>query len=237
MRFPTEQFEILCLENGIPLEGAVLQQFAAYAEFLVEYNQKVNLTAITEPWEIAVKHFWDSLLLLKAVSPGQGAKLADVGTGAGFPGVPLKLARPDLQLTLLDSLNKRVVFLQQLAEKLDFSAEMVHMRAEEAGRAPHFREQFDLVTARAVAALPLLCEYCLPLVRVGGQFVAMKARSVQEELKASEKALKLLGGEIEDVHALTLPEGEERVLVVVKKISQCPPKYPRPTAQMAKRPL
>ena len=159
---------------GLELSAGCYEKLDYYASFLVEYNQKVNLTALTAPEEILIKHFLDSMLLTRHVQIPLGASLIDVGTGAGFPSVPVLLLREDLQLTLLDSLNKRIVFLQQLAEKLGIRVRCIHARAEEAGRMPELREQFDLATARAVAAMPVLTEYCIPFVKPGGIFVAMK---------------------------------------------------------------
>lgn len=234
---PKEKLQDWADGYGILLKEPMLEQLDRYAELLCTYNEKVNLTAITEPEEIARKHFLDSLLLAAALPFAQGAKLADVGTGAGFPGVPLKILRPDLSLTLIDSLKKRIVFLQALSQEIAVSFEALHLRAEEAGRQKGLREGFEIVTARAVAALPVLCEYCLPLVKPGGTFAALKSRGVQEEIKEAERAVSLLGGEMEQVRCFQLPGGEERAFVLIKKISQTPPKYPRPSAKMAKNPL
>ena len=222
---------------GVPLDAGQLERFDLYARMLVEWNERMNLTAITEPGEIVVKHFVDSLTLLAAVRPPEGARLIDVGTGAGFPAVPLKIARPDLQVTLLDSLQKRLTFLGELSAALGQENACVHARAEEAGRDPAFRERFDLATARAVAHLRELCEYCLPFVKPGGRFVALKGGDMAVELAESEKAVRLLGGKVEELRPLKLPDGSGRTLVVVKKISQTSTKYPRPHAKMAKNPL
>ena len=159
---------------GVALSGGQLTLFAEYARLLLEWNERMNLTAITDPEGIAVRHFVDSLTLLRAAEPAPGAKLLDVGTGAGFPSVPACIARPDLKPTLLDSLKKRLLFLQELTEALSIQAELVHQRAEDAARLSEYREQFDLVCARAVARLSALCEYCLPFVRLGGSFAALK---------------------------------------------------------------
>lgn len=234
---PTDKLKDWAAAYGLSLEPPVLEKLDEYAEFLAAYNEKVNLTAITDPEEIARKHFLDSLLLAAAEPLAPGARLADVGTGAGFPGVPLKLLRPDLSLTLLDSLRKRIVFLQELSQRLNLSYETLHLRAEDAGRQPALREQFDVVTARAVASLPVLCEYCLPLAKVGGVFAALKSRGVEEELEAAGRAVSLLGGKLVGVRRFQLPIEGERAIVIIKKISQTPPKYPRPSAKMAKSPL
>lgn len=196
----------------------------------------MNLTAITDPDEIAVKHFYDSLLLLTAVDLPTGASVVDVGTGAGFPGVVLKIARPDIRLTLLDSLGKRLTFLEALLQELGLSADLVHARAEEAGRGK-LRESFDLVTARAVAALPVLSEYCLPFAGVGGTFVAMKGASAGEELRGSLGAIARLGGDEPELVTKLLPGGDQRGFIIVRKKTATPSAYPRPSAKIAKAPL
>lgn len=234
---PTDKLKGWAEREGILLDGQMLSQFEEYARFLYAYNEKVNLTAITEPEEIARKHFLDSLLLLAALPVPKGARVADVGSGAGFPGVPLKIARPDLSLTLIDSLNKRITFLQELSGRLRLPCEALHLRAEEAGRQKGLRGQFDLAAARAVASLPVLCEYCLPLLKMGGVFAALKSRGVEEELQAAGRAISLLGGELMPLRRFSLPGGEERAFVLIKKISQTPTQYPRPSAKMAKNPL
>ncbi len=236
-------FERLCemaKAVGAPLTMGQLVKLDKYAELLVEWNEKMNLTAITAPDEMLVKHFVDSL----TASPylPQGAfSLIDVGTGAGFPGVPLGIWRPDCDLTLLDSLNKRLIFLEALCEAVGVKATRVHARAEEGGQKAALREQFDVATARAVAALPVLCEYCLPFVKVGGVFLALKGPDADNEVAASANALAKLGGRVREVVALTLPDTDggvlERRLVVVEKVSPTPAKFPRPSAKMAKQPL
>ncbi len=222
---------------GILLGDCQLEQFDCYAQTLVEWNQKMNLTAITEPREIVIKHFIDSLALLTAVELSQGAKVIDVGTGAGFPSVPVKIARPDICLTLLDSLNKRVVFLDALSKALGQENDCIHFRAEEAGRNPAYREQFDLAPARAVAHLRELSEYCLPFVSVGGRFAAMKGGDIDAELAESTKAIALLGGKVEKIKQFSLPDDSRRSILLIKKISQNTTKYPRPSAKIAKNPL
>lgn len=234
---PKEKLRDWAFGYGIVLEAEALEKLDQYAQFLCAYNGKVNLTAITEPEEIARKHFLDSLLLAAATPMPEGARLADVGTGAGFPGVPLKILRPDIRLTLIDSLQKRIVFLQALSQQLALPFEALHLRAEDAGRQSGLREQFDMAAARAVAALPVLCEYCLPLVKVGGLFAALKSRGAEEEMAAAQRAISQLGGELEGVRRFQLPGAEERAIVLIRKISQTPPKYPRPSAKMAKSPL
>lgn len=224
-------------EIGIELSSESLDRFDKYAEMLVETNKTLNLTAITEPDEIVTKHFCDSLSLLKEVEIPQGAKLIDVGTGAGFPGVVLLIARPDLKITLMDSTNKRLVFVQSVVDALGLKANVVHSRAEEAGKDPAFREKYDFVTARAVANMQTLSEYCLPFLKVGGLFAAMKGAKASDELSVAKGAIKILGGQVHSAKGFNLFDCGERSLLCVKKISQTPSKYPRPSAQIAKKPL
>ncbi|MBQ8228768.1 MAG: 16S rRNA (guanine(527)-N(7))-methyltransferase RsmG [Clostridia bacterium] len=224
-------------DMGIELSSESLDRFDKYAEMLVETNKTLNLTAITEPDEIVSKHFCDCLSLLKEVEIPQGSKLIDVGTGAGFPGVVLLIARPDLKITLMDSTNKRLVFVQSVVDALGLNANVVHSRAEEAGKDKKFREQYDFVTARAVANMQTLSEYCLPFLKVGGIFAAMKGAKASDELNIAKGAIKILGGQVHSAKEFTLPDCGERSILCVKKISQTPPKYPRASAQIAKKPL
>lgn len=224
-----------CSTWNIPLTGSQLDLLDRYATLLVEYNQKVNLTAITTPDGIEDRHFADSLLF--AAQPEVAGRLVDVGTGAGFPGVVARIFKPDLQLTLMEPTGKRVDFLKYLCAELGLTGvEFAKERAEEAAR-KQWREQFDVACARAVAALPVLCEYCLPLVKVGGVFVAMKGPDAPEELAASGGALKKLGGKAGETRRFTLPDRSARSLVFLKKISQTPPAYPRNGGKIAKKPL
>jgi len=223
-------------DYGFALTGAQLDAFDRYAALLVQWNEKMNLTAITAPRDIVVKHFVDSLLTLKAAPLPQGARLVDVGSGAGFPSVPMAILRPDLRVTHLDSLNKRLVFLQELCGQLGIAARQVHARAEEAGRGP-LRQSFDCAAARAVAQLNKLSEYCLPLVRQGGLFLALKGADADAEVQAAQKAIALLGGSLKEVRHCTLPDGDRRAIAVVQKVAPTPPKYPRPSAQISKLPL
>ncbi|MBP8594470.1 MAG: 16S rRNA (guanine(527)-N(7))-methyltransferase RsmG [Ruminococcus sp.] len=230
-------FELCCskfAEYEIELTETQYRKFDKYADFLVEYNQKVNLTAITAPDEILVKHFIDSCLVTKFIDLPEKLSIIDVGTGAGFPSVPLKIIRPDLKLTLLDSLNKRIVFLQQLCDMLEIEAEFIHGRAEDFSKMPEFREKFDFSCARAVAELSTLTELCLPFVRVGGTFISLKGPG--EDLKPANNAVTILGGKIARVNEYSL-ENDERRLICIEKISQTPPKYPRNSAQIKKKPL
>lgn len=219
------------------LQETALERLSFYGDFLAEYNQKVNLTAITDPEGILVKHFEDSLALLPYLPEEKTISLADVGTGAGFPGVVLLIARPDLSLTLIEATEKKLRFLELLLSHLSLSAQLCHRRAEEAGRDPAFREAFDAVSARAVASLPVLSEYCLPLVKPGGRFLAMKSMLAQKELADSRRAIALLGAETEKQIDYRLSNGDARSLIVIKKISQISSKYPRPTSVILKRPL
>lgn len=213
------------------------EPLSRYCTLLLDWNNRMNLTAITEDEAVAVKHFIDSLLPLKLWNLPQGASVIDVGTGAGFPGVVLSLARPDLQMTLLDSLQKRLTFLDAVCTQLEARAALVHARAEDAGRAPAHRAQYDLAVSRAVANLASLAEYCLPLVKTGGVLLAMKGSSGREECAAAQNAIALCGGKIEQVIDYALPGGDPRTLVVVRKISQTPAKYPRTAAKISKNPL
>lgn len=227
----------LAAEYGVSLPAGAENQFLLYQELMLAWNEKINLTAITDPEGILHKHFLDSLLPLAALALADGASLIDVGTGAGFPGVPLKIARPDISLTLLDSLRKRTDFLRELSRELGQDNHIVHGRAEQLSRDPLFRERFDIATARAVAALPALCEYCLPYVKPGGRFIALKGPDAGEEAEHSRAAIRLLGGELAEIKTFTLPGGDRRSIVTVKKISQTPTKYPRTGVKISKSPL
>ena len=222
---------------GIAISDEQIKKFELLSEMLVEQNKTMNLTAITDPDGIAVKHFADSVSVLTAYDIPVGARVMDIGTGAGFPGMPLLIMRPDIDLTMVDSTAKKLKYVQSTVDSLGLVATTLHTRAEEAGQSKEYREKFDIVCSRAVAALNVLCEYCLPFVKVGGVFVAMKAAKAQEEINDAKAAIKLLGGKIIDEKSFTLSDGGERTLVVIKKISQIPPKYPRPSAQIAKKPL
>lgn len=232
-----EQLAAYAAELEIPLSEAQLAAFDRYAEILVDWNGRMNLTTITKPEEIVVKHFVDSLRVLHEAEIPQGASLIDVGAGAGFPSVPLKIVRPDLRLTLLDSLNKRVTFLDALSEALAQGNVCLHGRAEEAGRSPTLRAQFDFATARGVAHLRELSEYCLPFVKLGGVFAALKGGEIDAELKDSQRAIALLCGRVESVKRFTLPDGSSRTIVLIRKVSHTTTKYPRPHAKMLKNPL
>lgn len=224
----------------IEVDGALAEKLDAYARLLVEWNEKMNLTAITAPTDVVIKHFVDSLTAAPYLPQG-AFSLIDVGTGAGFPGVPLALLRADCRLTLLDSLQKRLNFLEILCRELGIKAQFVHARAEEGGQNPTLRETFDVAAARAVAGLATLCEYCLPFVKVGGCMLALKGPEVEGELSRARFAAKELGGTLRRVDALTLPpdstqNGASRRIVLFDKMTATPAKYPRPTAKIAKKP-
>ncbi len=227
---------------GVELTPTQAAQFDVYASLLVEWNEKMNLTAITDPEGMLVKHFLDSLTAVPCL-PGPEGSLIDVGTGAGFPGVAIAIACPGIKLTLLDSLQKRLTFLDTLCRELGVKATLIHARAEEGGKRPELREQFDVATARAVAALPALCEYCLPFVRPGGRFIALKGPDAANECEAAHNAISLLGGRVTEVVEWSLPAGEyegekaERRLILLDKIAPTPPKYPRQGVKIAKSPL
>jgi len=222
---------------GISINDEQLRRFDLLSELLAEQNKTMNLTAITDPDGIAVKHFADSISVLSAAEIPQGARILDVGTGAGFPGIPLLIMRPDIDLTMIDSTAKKLKYVENTVNELGLIATTLHTRAEEAGQSKEYREKFDFVCSRAVAALNVLCEYCLPFVRQNGLFIAMKGAKAQEEIDAAKGAIKTLGGKIVAEKSFSLSDGGERTLVVIKKISQVPPKYPRPSAQIAKKPL
>ena len=222
---------------GVALDETALTRFEAYARLLCEWNDKINLTAITDPQGITVKHFADSLSLLSVAALPQGASVIDVGTGAGFPGLALKIARPDLQVTLLDSTKKKLMVLENIGRTLGLPVNLLHLRAEEAGKQASFREQFDFATARAVANLRELAEYCLPLVKVSGRFFAMKSAKTQEELNEAAAAIRTLGGELPQVHVIELPQAGERTILEIRKRSTTPALYPRPSAKIARFPL
>ncbi len=231
-----ESAKALFAAAGMPLYEQQYRQLQAYLKTLAETNEKMNLTAITEPAEVWAKHFLDSAALLCHAKLPTGASCIDVGTGAGFPAMVLAVLRPDVQFTLLDSLQKRVCFLEQTAQLLGLgNVRCIHARAEEAARQPELREQFDFATARAVAALPVLAEYCLPFVRVGGVFAAMKGPS--ESVEPAEQAIVTLGGGTVQVTDYTLEQAGARRLVRVEKCRPTPEKYPRRSKQIQQKPL
>ena len=234
-----DRFDTQLIELGITLTEKQKRQFHRYYELLVEWNKVMNLTGITEYDEVNEKHFVDSLAIIKAVNMEEIHSVIDIGTGAGFPGIPLKIAFPHLEACLLDSLKKRVNFLEETFDLLkleDITA--IHGRAEEFAKNKSYREQYDLCVSRAVSNLATLSEYCLPYVKVGGHFISYKSGTVQEELQQAEKAVKILGGKIQDVVYFNLPDSEiQRSLVVIEKIKTTPGRYPRKAGTPLKEPL
>lgn len=229
-------------ELGIALSEEQKQQFIRFYEMLVEKNKVMNLTAITEFEEVIVKHFLDSLAIVKVVSQeilASDVKIIDIGTGAGFPGIPLKIAFPNIRITLLDSLNKRINFLKEVCEELKLeNVEFIHGRSEDFGKNPQYREKYDLCVSRAVANLATLSEFCVPFVQVGGSFVSYKAGDCGEELEQSGKAVDKMGGKIEVTEEYTVPTSDlNRVLLVIKKEKATPKAYPRKAGTPAKEPL
>lgn len=234
-----EQFKDMLAEKGITLSETQIQQFEDYYETLVEWNEKMNLTAITEKSDVYLKHFYDSISASFYFDFSKPLSVCDVGAGAGFPSIPLKIVFPHLHITIVDSLNKRITFLEHLANKLGLSnVRFVHDRAETFGVNAEFREKFDLVTARAVARMSVLSELCLPLAKVGGHFVAMKAANAVEELADGKKAIAILGGKLEEQFSFVLPiEESERSILVIKKEKSTPKKYPRKPGTPNKQPI
>lgn len=227
----------LLLNHGLsPVQA---QQLEEYYELLLDWNEKINLTAITEEHDVITKHFLDSLMCFKSGVIAPESSVIDVGTGAGFPSIPMKIAESGLKLTLLDSLAKRLNFLGEVTEKLSLTdITLVHARAEDGGKSPDLRESFDVAVSRAVANLATLCELCLPFVKVGGYFVSMKGPNVDEDLSGAAGAIRLLGGSAERIIPYEIPDTDlNHNLVVIKKIAQTPKKYPRNAPKPLKSPL
>lgn len=235
-------FEKIFTENaekfGVDINGDLLGKLKIYAEQLKEWNEKINLTAITDDEGMAVKHFIDCLAIFKYVDFKENSTLLDVGTGAGFPGLVIAAARPDIKVTLLDSTGKKLKAVADIAEKMCLNnVTVLHARAEEAGRQKEYRESFMYVTARAVAGLRTLCEYCLPFVQVGGSFISMKGSQAQEEIDEAQNAVSVLGGQIKKINTFELLNSGERNIIEIKKVSQTPAKYPRASAKISAKPL
>lgn len=228
-----------CKELGITLDENQKKQFTDFYEYLVEKNKVMNLTGITEFQEVLIKHFLDSLACVKAVDMSRIKRIMDIGTGAGFPGVPLKIAFPHLEACLLDSLKKRVNFLEETFQMLKLeNITAIHGRAEEYAKNKQYRETYDLCVSRAVSNLATLSEYCLPYVKTGGYFISYKSGTVQEEVEQAQKAVKILGGKIQDVVYFQLLDSEiQRSLVVIEKIKATPGRYPRKAGTPLKEPL
>lgn len=224
---------------GIELSEKQESHFTKYKDLLKEWNEKINLTAIIDDSEIDVKHFLDSLTPMTTGLFAGKKKIIDIGTGGGFPGVPLKILNNELQVTLLDSLNKRINFLNEVIRALELSdIEAIHGRAEEFGRTSKYREQYDICISRAVASLNTLSEYCMPFVKVGGYFISMKGPEIDEELKEAERAIKTLGGKIIRKEKVTLPNSDiVHSLIIIEKIQETSTKYPRAGGKPKKNPL
>lgn len=233
----SEEMENYANEIGILLEEEQIHQFYTYMQLLLEWNKKINLTAIVEPEEIILKHFIDSMTIANYIE--KNTKLIDVGTGAGFPGIPLKIIRKDIEITLLDSLNKRVCFLNEVMEQLKLlKIEAVHSRIEEFGKNKLERERFDYATSRAVANLSTLTEYLIPMVKLKGSCICMKGPNIEDELQQSKKAISILGGEVEKIENFQLPQsGMERNIVIIRKVKNTPAKYPRKPGMATKEPI
>ena len=222
---------------SITLDNTAVDRLCVYHDQLIEWNEKMNLTALTEPHDVALKHFADSLMLFRYCDIENGASVIDVGTGAGFPGMVLKIARPDIRLTLLDSLNKRLIFLEAVCDALGLDdVELIHSRAEDGSRT-ELRDRYDIAVSRAVASLNTLCEYDMPYVKVGGRFIAMKGKGSDEELQAAQNAITTLGGELLQKHDFVLGDAGERSIIEIKKITETPSQYPRKSKQIKNKPL
>ena len=237
--FNTEQFEKDIASLGVTLSDKQIQQFIRYYEMLVEWNEVMNLTAITEYDEVMKKHFVDSLSLIQTFDVTKKVSVIDVGTGAGFPGLALKIAYPNMKVTLLDSLNKRINFLNAVIEELGLTdVETVHGRAEDFAKPGKMREKFDLCVSRAVANLTTLSEYCLPFVKVGGEFISYKSEKITEEMENAKRAISILGGKFDRSKDFNLPDSDiYRNLVVIKKVKETPKKFPRKAGLPSKEPL
>ena len=224
---------------GVCLTDKQIEQFLQYKELLLDWNQKINLTANTEEKEVMLKHFADCVSIVSAVSLQKNTSVIDVGTGAGFPGIPLKIVCPSLHMTLLDSLQKRILFLEEVIKKLYLeNVFCIHTRAEDGGKNPEYREKFDYCVSRAVANLTALSEYCLPFVKIGGELIALKGPEAEQEVRQAKKAIQVLGGEVTEIKQITIPYIELRhTLVLIKKVRQTPSQYPRKAGKVLKNPI
>lgn len=238
-KYDTRQFEKDLQEIGVTLSEQQIEQFLKYYELLVEWNEFMNLTAITEYDEVMKKHFVDSLSLIKTFDTDREVSVIDVGTGAGFPGLALKIAYPKLKVTLLDSLNKRINFLNEVISQLCLTGvETIHGRAEDFAKPSKLREKYDLCVSRAVANMSTLSEYCLPFVKVGGEFISYKSEKIDEEMSKAKNAISLLGGKLQRNEEFYLPESDiYRNFVVIKKVKETPKKFPRKAGLPSKEPL
>ncbi len=232
MILPYNQLSEIFSAHEIPLSETKYSKLEKYAELLLSWNEKMNLTAIKDPYGISVKHFLDSIIPLKYVDIPENSSIIDVGTGAGFPSLPMKIYREDLQIFQLDSLQKRLNFLEEVSNELGYSdIKKYHLRAEDGGKSVEHREKYDFATARAVASMPILCEYCLPFVKVGGKFIALKGKS--ENLSDSEGIIAKLGGKISDIISYKLSDEDERQLFIIEKVAKTPKNFPRKNIKKA----
>lgn len=233
------KFEEMLDEFNISYKDRMIEQFNLYYDILIQWNKFMNLTGITEYYDVTVKHFIDSLSIVKIIDMTNVTSLIDVGTGAGFPGVPIKIIFPHIKICLLDSLNKRVKFLNEIISKLDLdNISALHGRAEEIAKRGEYREKYDLCVSRAVANLSSLSEYCLPFVKKGGQFISYKSSDIDKELLSSKHAISVLGGEIEDIIKFKLPNTDiDRSLILINKVNETNRKYPRKAGMPTKEPL
>jgi len=233
------EFENGLNEMGIKYQNSFYEDFDIYRKLLVEWNENINLTAITEKNEVFIKHFLDSIGTFLSNKVPEGGSVIDVGTGAGFPGLAMKVFDRSINLTLLDSLNKRINFLKEVSDQIGLeSVNCVHGRAEDFGKDENFREQFDVAVSRAVANLAVLCEYCMPYVKVGGYFIALKSMSYKDELDQAQKAIETLGGQVKEVIIVPLPGIDiEHTLIVIEKVAETPIKYPRKAGKPVKNPI
>lgn len=233
-----QEFVAALAQNGLEISKEQLKMFEKYYALLVEWNEKMNLTAITDKSEVYLKHFYDSLSLAFYVDFKAGDHLCDVGSGAGFPSIPLKIMFPELKITIVDSLNKRLNFLAEVVENLQLdNVALFHARAEDFGQDMAHRGQYDYVTARAVARMSVLSELCLPLVKKHGQFLAMKASDAEEELTAAKRAIATMGGKLVHDYSFDLPEAGERHIIVIDKLKETPKRYPRKAGTPNKKPI
>ena len=232
-----EIFNKYLLEINVKINKEKIEKFYKYMQLLLEWNEKINLTAITKPEEVILKHFVDSLTIAKYIKEKE--TMVDVGTGAGFPGIPIKIYRDDIKVVLVDSLNKRINFLNTVISELKLkNIEAIHSRAEEFGRNKKYREKFDISTSRAVANLATLSEYLLPLVKENGKCICMKGSNIEEELKNSKNAVKILGGKVDNIDEFLLPHSDiKRNIIIIKKEKKTPNKYPRKPGTPAKDPI
>ena len=226
--------DINIFEKGIRdlnfnIDDKKIEKFKVFSELLVEWNEKMNLTAVTDPAEISVKHFLDSIAPLSVIDLKKDAKIIDVGTGAGFPGIPIKIVREDLDFTFMDSLNKRINFLKEVSQKINLEkSEFIHSRAEEAGKNKNYREKYDYAVSRAVANLKVLCEYCIPFVKIGGCFISFKQFEVENEIEEAKAMIGTLGGKIKEVKEITIPQSEiKRKIIIIEKVKETPGQFPR----------